>query len=620
MRHRITAAAFREIRKRPGVLLATCALRRALRHTPQFRENAPGLVVVIVEKEWIPRFERAAELLISGQHKAFFRADTTRHQVVIFETGSRRQPDVDVLRANAQTIVIADSHSALPRKVELAADAVLTVNKPTARHILAVRELTGRPRIALEIAQRLVDEDWATIDALLCRQSLDGVNFDDLGQTQDSTPPVRVSKLSQLPGLAAVRTWASDLAVDLAAWKEGALAWSNVDRAALLIGPPGTGKTMCAASLAAELEMPLVATSAGQWQSSGSGHLGDMLRAMRRSFEEARSKPSAVFFIDELDSIGNRANRSNSMFYETQVMNTFLELCSVSAGWPGFILLGATNRVGDIDPAVLRAGRFEHHIVIDPPTPAERAAILSHHLQGFPADRLRRFTDDLDNPTPADLELMSRAIKRLARKERREINLVDVERCMPTRVPLSAEMLQRVATHEIGHAIVALNSGWADRVDVRLSATLVEKDGVQPAGHAEYASKDSIAPTEVSLRAQIRIKLAGLAAEEVALGGRSIGGAAFTGSDLDVATGIAKRMVASFGMGDVPRFHASAATVGADFPLPPTLSREVDRILQTEFENAKVILKQDQARLTRLSVALVAKGRLSVGSADIDSA
>ncbi|MGO7788365.1 AAA family ATPase [Rhizobium ruizarguesonis] len=574
---------------------------------------------MIVEKEWIPRFERAAELLISGQHKAFFRADTSRHQVVTFETGSRRQPDVDVLRANAQTVVIADSHSALPRKVRLAADAILAVDKPTARHILAVRELTGRPRIALEIAQRLVDEDWATIDALLCRQSLDGVDFDGLGQAQDSEPPVRVSKLSQLPGLAAVRTWASELAVDLAAWKEGALAWPDVDRAALLVGPPGTGKTMCAASLAAELEIPLVATSAGQWQSSGSGYLGDMLRAMRRSFEEARSKPSAILFIDELDSIGNRAHRSNNVFYETQVVNTFLELCSVSAGWPGFILLGATNRVTDIDPAVLRAGRFEHHIVIAPPTPVERAAILSHHLQGFPADRLRQFTDGLDDPTPADLELMSRAIKRLARKERREVGLEDVEKCMPARVPLSAEMLQRVATHEIGHAIVALNSGWADRVDVSLSDTLIEKDGVQPAGRAEYASKDSIAPTEDTLRAQIRIKLAGLAAEEVALGCRSIGGAAFTGSDLDVATGIAKRMVASFGMGEVPRFYATAAAVGAEFLLPPTLSKEVDRILLTEFENAKVILKQDQARLTSLSLALVANGKLSVGSEDLQS-
>lgn len=619
MRHRITAAAFREIRKRPGVLLAYCTLRRTVRHTAQFREDAPGVVVVIVEEEWIPRFERAAELLISGQHRAFFRPETSRHQVVSFETGSKRRTDVDVLRANAQTIVVTDSHQALPHKVKLAADVILVVGKPTARHVVAVRELTGRPRLPLDVAEKLVDEDWATIDALLCRQSLEGVAFGRLTELKDSAASIEVPRLSQLPGLGAVRKWTSELAIDLAAWKEGRLSWATIDRAALLIGPPGVGKTMCAAALAAELGLELVATSAGQWQSSKGGHLGDMLRAMRASFEQARSKMGAILFIDELDSIGNRAHHGNNIFYETQVVNTFLELSSVSAGWPGFILLGATNRIADIDPAVLRAGRFEKRITIDLPTPEERAEILSHHLQGFPADRLRQFTDALRDTTPADLERMSRAIKRLARNEQRKVELEDVERCMPARVQLSNETITRIATHEVGHAIVAITSGWTDRVGVSLSHTLFEQYGVQSAGRVEYDIKDSIVPTEDFLRAQIRMALAGMAAEVVELGNRSTGGATFTGSDLDVATGIAKRMVASFGMGEIPRFYASAGNVDADFLLPAALSKEVDRILQTEWENAKAVLMKEQTHLTSLADALVAKGKLSIRPADLRS-
>ncbi|MBY5504082.1 AAA family ATPase [Rhizobium leguminosarum] len=619
MRHRITAAAFREIRKRPGVLLAYCALRRTVRHTAQFREDAPGVVVLIVDKEWIARFERAAELLISGQHRALFRAETSRHQVVSFETGSKRKPDVDVLRANAQTIVVTDSRQALPYKVSLAADVILVVSKPTARHVMAIRELTGRPKLLSEVAEKLVDEDWAIIDALLCRQSLDGIPFGRLSEIKHSASPIDVPRLSQLPGLAAAREWTSELAIDFAAWKEGRLAWSTVDRAALLIGPPGVGKTMCAGALAAELGLELVATSAGQWQSSGGGYLGDMLRAMRASFEHARSKMGAILFIDELDSIGNRTHQGNNIFYETQVVNTFLELSSVSAGWPGFILLGATNRIADIDPAVLRAGRFEKHIIIDLPTPEERAAILSHHLEGFPADRLRQFTDALRDPTPADLERMSRAIKRLARNEQRKVELEDVERSMPARVQLSDETLMRIATHEVGHAIVAITSGWTDRVGVSLSHTLFEEYGVQSAGRVEYDIKDSIVPTEDFLRAQIRIALAGMAAEVVELGNRSTGGATFTGSDLDVATGIAKRMVASFGMGEIPRFYAGADNVGANFSLPEALSKEVDRILQTEWENAKAVLMKEQTHLISLADALVAKGKLSLRPADLHS-
>jgi cell division protease FtsH len=617
MRHRITAAAFREIRKRPGVLLATCVLRRAVRHTAQFRQNAAGVVVVIVDKEWIPRFERAAELLISGQHRAFFRAETSRHQVISFEAGATRRADVDVLRANAQTIVVTDSDAALPRKVRLAADVTVVVGKPTARHVMAVRELTGRPSIPLDTAERLVGEDWATIDALLCRQSLDGVAFGRLTGARDSTSPVPVPRLSQLPGLTAVRTWASELAVDLAAWREGSLAWSNLDRAALFIGPPGVGKTMCAASLASELGLPLVSTSAGQWQSSKSGHLGDMLRAMRASFEEARSKETAILFIDELDSIGNRAHQSNSAFYETQVVNTFLELCSASAGWEGFILLGATNRVVEIDPAVLRSGRFEKHIFISIPTPEERSAILSHHLGGFPAVSLRPFTDLLNDPTPADLELMSRAIKRLARNDRREINLMDVERSMPERANFTKDELYRVAVHEIGHAIVALTSGFVDRADVTLSQTLLVEAGVQSAGHVKYEMKDSALVTEPFLRAQIRITLGGIAAEEVGIGNRSIGGAAFTGSDLDVATGIANRMIASFGMGEVPRFHAEASQVGSRFPLPPEMSGQVDRILRAEFDAAKGALAEQRTSLLKHASDLVGAGNISLVPADL---
>jgi ATP-dependent Zn protease len=171
--------------------------------------------------------------------------------------------------------------------------------------------------------------------------------------------------------------------------------------------------------------------------------------------------------------------------------------------------------------------------------------------------------------------------------------------------------------HEVGHAIVAITSGWVDQVDVSLFHTMFDEQGVQSAGRVKYEIKNSILPTEDFLRAQIRMALGGMAAQEIGIGNRSIGGAAFTGSDLDVATGIANRMVGSFGMGQVPRFYAEAAKVGSQFRLPPTLSEEVDRILQTEWENAKDLLMKEWTCLLSLAADLVVAGSISLSSTDV---
>ena len=216
MRHRITAGAFKELRKRPGVMLSYFVLRRTLRHTAQFRSEMPGLIAVIVDKDWIGRFHRAAELLLSGQRQAFFNAETSRHQVVTIETGTKRKVDLDVLRYSAQTIVISDSFDVLPAKARLAADEILYVDNPTPRQVQAVRKLTGRSAIDGETARRIANEKWDVIDALLCRQSLSDPIDLRTAVPKDSHAVVR---LSELPGFAKVRSWAAELAVDLRAWR-----------------------------------------------------------------------------------------------------------------------------------------------------------------------------------------------------------------------------------------------------------------------------------------------------------------------------------------------------------------------------------------------------------------
>jgi cell division protease FtsH len=614
MKQRMTGSAFKELRKRPGVMLAYFVLRHTLRHTPQFRGAAAGILVVIVDKDWVGRFHRAGELLLTGQRQAFFNAETSRHRVVSIESGAKKRVDLDVLRSLAQTIVITDSFEALSDNVRMAAEEILYVNNPTVRHVHAVRKLTGRSRIDGEVARRLVNEDWGVIDALLCRQSVD-FTLSGTACASRSTSAVG-TPLSKLPGFAALRPWASELATDFAAWRAGELPWTDLDRAALLVGPPGVGKTMCAGALAAELRLPLVATSAGLWQSSGGGYLGDMLRSMRSSFQEAaQTKSGAVLFIDELDSIGNRDHRSQHPFYETQVVNTFLELTSKET--PGVILLGATNRPDDIEPAILRAGRFERQIFLDLPTRNERADILSYHLGGFHPGRLLRWTDQLDGFSPADLERIARAVKRAARAAGRDVEEVDVEAGMPRKVRLSEEVLRRIAVHECGHALVALSSDFVEGVTIELSGAAFDGRLMQTGGQVRYDMKDPLLPTEDMLRARIRISLAGLAAELIECGSKSTGAGGHLGSDLDAATDIAQLMVASWGMGRVPRLYAERERAGQFFRTLHAPSVEVDGILQDEWEKTSAFLLARRGELSRLTADLLLKRRIYVAATEV---
>lgn len=609
MKHRMSAGAFKELRKRPGVMLAYFVLRSTLRPTPQFRGGVAGVLVIVVDGDWVGRFHRAGELLLSGQRHAFFNVETSRHQVISIEGRVKKKLDLDVLRASAQTIVVTDSFDALPDKVRMAADEILYVNNPTVRHVHAIRKLTGRSRVDNEIARRLVNEKWSAIDALLCRQSLDYLLTETTTRANVSSPIG--PRLGELPGFSPVRKWVSELMADLVAWKAGQLSWSNLDRAALLIGPPGVGKTMCAGAVAAELGLPLISTSAGQWQSAGEGYLGDMLRSMRSCFQDAASsKSGALLFIDELDSIGNRVHRSRNAYYETQVVNTFLELTSRET--PGVILIGATNRLDDIEPAILRSGRFEHHIHIDLPTRQERAEILSFHLGGFQVDRLRRWTDQLHDFTPADLEQIGRAIKRSARMAGREIEEGDIETGMPRQVNVSDDVLRRIAIHECGHAVIALSCDFVEAVTVELSETIFEGRLLQSGGQVQYDVRESVLPTEDVLRAKIRVSLAGLAAEDVEVGNKSTGAGGQSSSDLGTASAIATRMVTSWGMGRVPRFYRERQQ--PDLWMTQAISDEINEILQEEWTKTKAELLEKRDTLLQLTSQLLEKHTIHLRS------
>ncbi|MET4130648.1 hypothetical protein ACSSV6_004005, partial [Roseovarius sp. MBR-38] len=178
-----------------------------------------------------------------------------------------------------------------------------------------------------------------------------------------------VPRLEDMAGDSPALLAARRMVADLLLWKAGQVAWSDLSRSTLFYGPPGTGKTWLARAMGASAGIACVTGSFAEWQAAG--HLGDMLREMRKTFAEARSRAPCILFIDEIDAVGSRASRDpHNSNYRTQVINGFLGEMNAIALQEGVIVVGACNFIDRIDPAVLRAGRFDLKIKVPLPDAA----------------------------------------------------------------------------------------------------------------------------------------------------------------------------------------------------------------------------------------------------------
>lgn len=184
--------------------------------------------------------------------------------------------------------------------------------------------------------------------------------------------------IENLTGYGEAVEWASNLKIDLEEWRAGKLGWNEMTSKILLFGPPGTGKTMFARALCNSLQIPLVSTSVATWLEPS--YLGDVVRRMRRSFDEAAAHKPSILFIDEFDGIGLRGTKGHHSDYWNTVVNKALELLDGTIAATGIIIVGATNRPDAIDPALLRAGRIEHKVDIGLPDTAALMGIFRHHL------------------------------------------------------------------------------------------------------------------------------------------------------------------------------------------------------------------------------------------------
>lgn len=395
----------------------------------------------------------------------------------------------------------------------------------------------------------------------------------------------------------------------------------------LLVGAPGTGKTLLAKAVAGEAGVPFFSMSAAEFVEM---IVGVGAARVRDLFKEARENAPAIVFIDELDAIGRARGQVaiGGSSEQEQTLNQILTEMDGFSSRQGIIVLAATNQPDVLDKALLRPGRFDRRVVVNLPDRTGREAILKVHTRNVPLasdailGNLAAMTPGLSG---ADLKnLVNEAALLGARREQQEVRHKDfldaLEKIVlgPERpILMSRSDRERIAYHEGGHAILGLVVSGADPVN---RVTIV------PRGQAlgvtyQRPDSDRYNYPEAYLRAKIVGMLGGRAAEELVYGTRTTGAE----NDIEQATGLARRMVTRWGMSDrlglvqlAPRenpYLSGLTGYGDARPFSEETAQVIDaevlKIIGESYDEARRLLSRYRKQLDLLAEALLARETLN---------
>jgi cell division protease FtsH len=404
---------------------------------------------------------------------------------------------------------------------------------------------------------------------------------------------------------------------------------ATIPKGVLLTGPPGTGKTLLARAVAGEAGVPFFFVSASEFIEMIVGVGASRVRDL---FEQAKKSAPAIVFIDELDAIGRARGGAASLSghdEREQTLNQILTEMDGFTGTEGVVVLAATNRPEILDPALLRPGRFDRRIVVNPPDHDGRLQILQVHTRKVP---LAADVDlaELAAATPgmvgAELRnLVNEAALLAARRDHDQVNRSDFTDALEKiilgtarKITMSPDDRRRTAYHESGHALIGMLTPGADPV---------RKVSIIPRGKAlgvtfQTPNEDRYGYLSTYLRGRIAGALGGRAAEELVFGDVSTG----SESDLEQATSIARQMVGRWGMSEaigpvsvLPRpEEEQPLALDGHGPGPDTRSlidREVRRLLEECDERARQTLQDHRANLDRLAQVLLERETLDADEA-----
>ncbi len=386
---------------------------------------------------------------------------------------------------------------------------------------------------------------------------------------------------------------------------------ARVPKGILLHGPPGTGKTLLAKAAANESGATFFAASASSFIEMFAG-LG--AARIRRLFKDARKKAPAIIFIDELDAVGTARSGHNLNREQDQTLNQLLAELDGFGGEDQVVVMGASNRLEQLDPALLRPGRFDRQVLVGEPDLGAREAILRVHTRDKPLapdvdlTLIARQTAGL---TGADLaNIANEAAIFAGREDLRYVSQEQFDAAMERvvvglqkRRVVSEKEKRVLAFHEAGHALMSYLMG---ELKVLHKVSIVSRGAAL--GYAYYLpSEDRYVRTKEELIDLMKITLAGRAAEHVVFGRVSTGAA----DDLEKVTDLARSMVFEYGMSDT----VASRTMRADnYALSEETKRlrdqEQARLTDGAFSEAVRLLTKHRAALDRIASALLQKETL----------
>ncbi|HIR64299.1 MAG TPA: ATP-dependent zinc metalloprotease FtsH [Candidatus Faecousia faecigallinarum] len=398
-------------------------------------------------------------------------------------------------------------------------------------------------------------------------------------------------------------------------------AGASMPKGVLLVGPPGTGKTMLAKAVAGEANVPFFSISGSEFVEMFVGMGASKVRDL---FKQAKEKAPCIVFIDEIDAIGQKRNTSGMGGNDEreQTLNQLLTEMDGFAGNTGVIILAATNRPESLDPALTRPGRFDRRVPVELPDLAGREAILKVHAKKVKLAQdvsLRNIARMASGASGAELaNIINEAALRAVRNGRTIVNQSDLEESIEVVIAgyqkknamLSDKEKLVVSYHEIGHALVAAK---------QTNSAPVQKITIIPrtSGALGYTMQVDTGDKYLLTKAEIENKIAtytgGRAAEEIVFGEITTGAS----NDIEQGTKLARAMITQYGMSEefdmVAMETVNNQYLGGDTSLACSADtqKEIDRkvveLVKTQHEKAKRILQANRAKLDALAKFLYEK-------------
>jgi cell division protease FtsH len=399
----------------------------------------------------------------------------------------------------------------------------------------------------------------------------------------------------------------------------------RIPKGLLLVGPPGTGKTLLAKAIAGEAGVPFFSLSGSDFVEM---FVGVGAARVRDMFQQAEAKSPCIIFIDELDALGKTRGSSIVGGHDEreQTLNALLVEMDGFDSNSGVIVLAASNRPETLDPALLRPGRFDRHVLVDRPDVRGREAILKVHVQSVKLDEkvnLAEVAAITSGFVGADLaNLVNEAALLAARKGKSAVGMDEFNDGVE-RVTAGLEKKQRiihqdeklrVAYHESGHALVAYSLPNTDPVH---KVSIIPR-GLAALGYTlQRPEGDRYLLTQGELESRIQVLLAGTCAEELVFDDVSTGAQ----NDLERASGIARSMVMDYGMSKMGRvnyressrspFLSTGNEMQREHSHSEETAREIDqevhRIINESLVKVRHILQSRMASLEALSARLIEK-------------